>query len=75
VRERLGVTTLYIEPDSPWENGYIKSFNARLPDELLYGEIFYSLEEVRPSPAGGAHQTNRATGPVIAGRPISYCNI
>lgn len=44
---RLGVTTLYIEPGSPWENGYIESFNARLRDELLKGEIFYSLEEVR----------------------------
>ncbi|MFC3216009.1 IS3 family transposase [Novosphingobium panipatense] len=44
---RLGVTTLYIEPGSPWENGYIESFNARLRDELLNGEIFYSLEEVR----------------------------
>src|SRR5688572_2652813 len=38
---RLGVTTLYIEPGSPWENGYIESFNARLRDELLNGEIFY----------------------------------
>jgi hypothetical protein len=51
---RLGLTTLYIEPGSPWENGYIErlSFarlrpNARLRDELLNGEIFYSLEEVR----------------------------
>lgn len=44
---RLGVTTLYIEPGSPWENGYIESFNARLRDELLNGEIFYSLKEVR----------------------------
>lgn len=43
---RLGVTTLYIEPGSPWENGYIESFNARLRDELLNSEIFYSLEEV-----------------------------
>lgn len=44
---RLGVTTLYIEPGSPWENGYIESFNARLRGELLNGEIFYSLQEVR----------------------------
>lgn len=51
VRERLGrlgVTTLYIEPGSPWENGYMESFfNAHLRDELLNGEIFYSLEEAR----------------------------
>src|SRR3546814_9042742 len=43
----LPISTLYIEPGSPWENGYIESFNARLRDELLNGEIFYSLEEVR----------------------------
>lgn len=36
---RLGVATLYIEPGSPWENGYIESFNARLRDELLNSEI------------------------------------
>ena len=39
--------TLFIEPGSPWENGYIESFNARLRNELLDGEIFYTLEEVR----------------------------
>ena len=44
---RLGVTTLYIEPGSPRENGYIESFNARLRDELLNGEIFYSLTEAQ----------------------------
>lgn len=44
---RVGVRTLFIEPGSPWENGYIESFNARLRDELLNGEIFYTLEEVR----------------------------
>lgn len=45
--EKVGVRTLFIEPGSPWENGYIESFNARLRDELLNGEIFYTLEEVR----------------------------
>jgi len=35
----------YIAPGSPWENGYVESFNARLRDELLDGEIFYSLRE------------------------------
>jgi putative transposase len=39
---RLGVQTLYIEPESPWENGYNESFNGKLRDELLNGEIFYS---------------------------------
>ncbi|MCR9152404.1 MAG: transposase, partial [Rhodobacteraceae bacterium] len=37
----------YIEPGSPWENGYVESFNARLRDELLNGEIFYSIREAR----------------------------
>ncbi len=41
----VGAKTAYIEPGSPWENGYVESFNARLRDELLNGEIFYSLPE------------------------------
>ena len=40
---RVGVETLFIEPGSPWENGYNESFNGKLRDELLNGEIFYSL--------------------------------
>jgi transposase InsO family protein len=44
---RIGVKTLYIEPGSPWENGYNESFNGKLRDELLNGEIFYSLAEAR----------------------------
>ncbi|MGL4296803.1 MAG: IS3 family transposase [Aestuariivirga sp.] len=43
----VGAKTAYIEPGSPWENGFIESFNARLRDELLNGEIFYSLAEAR----------------------------
>jgi transposase InsO family protein len=43
----VGVKTAYIERGSPWENGFIESFNARLRDELLDGEIFYSLAEAR----------------------------
>jgi putative transposase len=39
--------TAYIEPGSPWENGYIESFNARLRDELLNGELFYSQMEAQ----------------------------
>ena len=42
---RLGVQTLYIEPGSPWENGYNESFNGELRDEFLNGEIFYTLPE------------------------------
>ena len=44
---RLGVQTLYIEPGSPWENGYVESFNGKLRDELLDREIFYTLQEAR----------------------------
>jgi len=44
---RLGVKTLYIEPGSPWENGYNESFNSKLRDELLDGEIFYTLKEAK----------------------------
>ena len=43
----LGVTTLFIEPGSPWENGYVESFNGKLRDELLNGEIFDTLLEAR----------------------------
>jgi putative transposase len=43
----VGAKTAYIERGSPWENGYIESFNARLRDELLDGEIFDSLREAR----------------------------
>ena len=44
---RIGVKTLYIEPGSPWENGYNESFNGKLRDELLNGEIFYTLKEAK----------------------------
>ncbi len=44
---RLGVRTLYIERGSPWENGYVESFIDKLRDELLNGEIFYTLTEVK----------------------------
>jgi putative transposase len=44
---RTGAATLYIEPGSPWENGYCESFNSKLRDEFLNGEIFYSLKEVQ----------------------------
>ena len=50
VREWLGkleVGTLFIEPGSPWENGYCESFNGKLRDELLNGEIFNTITEAR----------------------------
>jgi putative transposase len=43
----VGARTAYIEPGSPWENGYCESFNARFRDEFLNGEIFYSLREAQ----------------------------
>jgi transposase InsO family protein len=43
----LGTGTLYIEPGSPWENGYCESFNGKLRDECLNGELFYSLKEAQ----------------------------
>ena len=43
----LGVKTLFIEPASPWENGYIESFNGKLRDELLNREIFTTLLEAK----------------------------
>jgi putative transposase len=44
---RVGAKTLFIEPASPWENGYNESFNGKLRDELLNGEIFYTLQEAK----------------------------
>ncbi len=45
--QRLQVKTLYIEPGSPWENGYSESFKGKLRDELLNRELFYSLAEAQ----------------------------
>ena len=45
--QQIGTQTLFIEPGSPWENGYNESFNGKLRDEYLNGEIFYSLKEAQ----------------------------
>ena len=45
--QRVGVKTLFIAPGSPWENGYVESFNGKLRDELLNGELFYTLREAK----------------------------
>lgn len=45
--DAVGPGTLFIEPGSPWENGYCESFNPKLRDELLNGEIFFPLAEAR----------------------------
>ena len=45
--QQISTQTLFIEPGSPWENGYNESFNGKLRDECLNGEIFYSLKEAQ----------------------------
>ena len=47
VMDEFGVRPLYVKPASPWENGYVESFNARMRDELLDGEIFLTLAETK----------------------------
>ena len=44
---RVGVQTLFIEPGSPWENGYVESLFGKLRDELLNGELFFTLREAQ----------------------------
>ena len=55
----VGARTLYIEPGSPWENGYVESFNGKLRDELLDREIFYTLREVQILTEQYRHTYNR----------------
>jgi len=45
--QQIGSQTLFIESGSPWENGYKESFNGKLRDKLLNGEIFYNLKEAK----------------------------
>jgi transposase InsO family protein len=45
--EYIGVKTLYIDPGSPWENGYNESFNGKLRDEVLNGEVFYTIKDAQ----------------------------
>jgi transposase InsO family protein len=47
LKHRLGVEPLFIEPGSPWENGYCESFNGKMRDQLLNGELFYTLQEAQ----------------------------
>src|SRR5208283_4313535 len=57
----VGAKTAYIAPGSPWENGFIESFNARLRDELLDGEIFYTLREAKVVIESWRRHYNRAS--------------
>jgi len=54
----VGAKTAFIQPGSPWENGYCESFNSKLRDELLNGEMFYSLAEARIVIEGWRRQYN-----------------
>lgn len=56
--EKLTISPLYIHPGSPWENGYIESFNGRLRDEFLNGEIFFTLLEAQVLIEGWRHHYN-----------------
>jgi len=56
----IGVQTLFIEPGSPWENGYIESFNCRLRDEFLNGERFDTLLEAQVLIKAWRHEYNEA---------------
>ena len=55
----VGVETLYVEPGSPWENGYVESFNGKLRVELLNREIFYTLREAQVLIEGWRQEYNR----------------
>ncbi len=55
----LGAQTLFIEPGSPWENGYVESFNGKMRDELLNREIFYTLEEAQVLIEGWRREYNQ----------------
>ena len=78
---RLGVQTLFIEPGSPWENGYVESFNGKLRNELLDGEIFTTVKEAKVLTAWWKRQYNhvrphsslgyRPPAPVVIRPPIS----
>ena len=57
--ERVGVKTLFIEPGSPWGNGYVESLNGKFRDEFLNGEIFYTLREAKVLIEGWRREYNK----------------
>jgi len=73
----LGARTLFIQPGSPWENGYIESFNGKLRDELLKREIFYTLQEAQVLIECWRKQYNRRRPHSALGNrppaPEAYC--
>ena len=66
-----GAKTLYIEPGSPWENGYCESFNSKLRDEFLNGEIFYSMKEMQSAGRTLACALQHRQAPLFAGLQAS----
>jgi putative transposase len=67
---KVGTETLYIEPGSPWENGYCESFNGKLRDECLNGEIFYSPKEAQTvSEQGRVEYNTRRPHSALGDRP------
>ena len=68
---KLDVKTLYIEPGSPWENGYCESYNGKLRDECLNREIFFTLKEAQVSSNNGDASTtpNVRTHRLVIARP------
>ena len=67
----VGARTAYIEPGSPWENGYCESFNSKLRDELLNGEIFYTLKEAKVVIEELAAALQHRPAALIAGLPAA----
>ena len=66
----IGAATAYIEPGSPWQNGYCESFNARLRDILLNGEVFYTLKEAKIIiEQGGKHYNTKIPHSALGYRP------
>ena len=65
----VGAKTAYIEPGSPWENGFFESFNAQLRDELLDGEIFYCLRRRRSSSRAGGGTTTPCARMALGYKP------
>jgi len=63
----VGARTAFIEPGSPWENGYCESFNSKLRDELLNGELFYSLAEARIVIEGWRQHYSHAASTLVSG--------
>ena len=63
----LGTSPLYIEPGSPWENGYCESFNRKLREKCLNGKIFYSLKEARIVIEQWRRQYNRVRPHAVLG--------